>query len=153
MVATVGGLAGARIAPSPTWANFPIAAMMLGTATLTIPASLWMARVGRRIGFLTGAFLGVLAGLVAALGIRLESLPLLATGTYSPTEKSKAQAIHDMSVFAIGLACSFSAGGPLASLGWARMNLILLPWLAAAALAIAWLWFRHTAKKRAVART
>lgn len=369
MVATVGGLAGARIAPSPTWATFPVAAMMLGTAAFTIPASLWMARVGRRAGFLTGAFLGVLAGLVAALGIRLGSLPLLATGTflvgayqgfaqfyrfaagevsdaafrpraislvlaggviaafsgpllarfggplfesdylgsflilsmvslaamgllsgvrvpapaaagasgsarpwhaivrqptylvalfgsatglgvmvmamtatpiamahhhhdlgaastviqlhvlgmfvpsfftgslisrygvlpvmfagiallgahvvmalggtgfvdfasalvflgvgwnflyiggttlltgtYSAAEKSKAQAINDMSVFAVGLVCSFSAGGLLSSLGWAKMNLILLPWLVAAAAAIAWLGYRNSVRKAA----
>jgi predicted MFS family arabinose efflux permease len=368
MVATVGGLAGARIASSPAWATFPIAAMMLGTASLTIPASLWMARVGRRTGFLTGAFLGVLAGLIAALGIHLESLPLLATGTflvgayqafaqfyrfaagevadaafrpraislvlaggviaafsgpllarwggplfepdylgsflilsvvslvamglllgvrvpaptaaevagparpwhaivrqptylvalfgsatglgvmvlamtatpiamahhhhgldasatviqlhvlgmfvpsfftgsliarygvlpvmfagilllgghivaalagtafvdfasalvflgvgwnflfiggttlligtYSPAEKSKAQAINDMSVFAVGLVCSFSAGGLLAALGWARMNLILLPWLVVAGLSIAWLGYRNLQRNR-----
>jgi MFS family permease len=82
MVATVGGLAGAHIASSPTWATFPVAAMLLGTAAMTFPASLWMARVGRRNGFLTGAFLGLLGGLVAALGIRLASLPLLALGTF-----------------------------------------------------------------------
>lgn len=81
MVATVGGLAGARIASSPTWATFPVAAMLLGSAAMTIPASLWMARVGRRNGFLAGAFLGVLGGLTAALGVYLSSLALLATGT------------------------------------------------------------------------
>jgi MFS family permease len=82
MVATVGGLAGARIASSPTWATFPVAAMLLGTAAMTFPASLWMARVGRRNGFITGAFLGLLGGLFAALGVRLASLPLLALGTF-----------------------------------------------------------------------
>lgn len=82
MVATVGSLAGARIAPSPTWATFPVAAMLLGNAAMTFPASLWMARVGRRNGFLTGASLGVLGGLVAALGISLSSLALLAGGTF-----------------------------------------------------------------------
>jgi MFS family permease len=82
MVATVGGLAGARIASSPTWATFPVASMILGTAAMTFPASMWMARVGRRNGFLTGAFCGMLGGLVAALGIHLSSLALLATGTF-----------------------------------------------------------------------
>lgn len=82
MVATVGSLAGARIASSPTWATFPVAAMLLGSAAMTIPASLWMARVGRRNGFLVGAFLGVLGGLTAALGIYVSSLALLAGGTF-----------------------------------------------------------------------
>ena len=43
---TVGGLAGGLIAPSPQLATAPIAAMFLGTAIATFPASLWMARVG-----------------------------------------------------------------------------------------------------------
>jgi len=81
MVMTVGGLAGALIAPAPQWATAPIAAMFLGTALTTIPASLWMARVGRRTGFVVGALLGTGAGLLAALGIWLESLLLLSLGT------------------------------------------------------------------------
>lgn len=81
MVMTVGGLAGARLAPSPEWATTPIAAMFLGTALTTIPASLWMARVGRRTGFIAGALLGVVAGLVAAAGIWMGSLVLLSLGT------------------------------------------------------------------------
>jgi MFS family permease len=81
MVMTVGGLAGALIAPAPQWATAPIATMFLGTALTTIPASLWMAKVGRRTGFVAGAVLGTAAGLLAALGIWLESLLLLSLGT------------------------------------------------------------------------
>jgi len=82
MVMTVGGLAGALIAPSPELATLPIAAMFLGTAATTIPASTWMARVGRRTGFVAGAALGVLAGVLAALGLFVGSLWLLAAGTF-----------------------------------------------------------------------
>jgi MFS family permease len=82
MVATVGSLAGSRIAPSPAWATFPVAAMLLGSAAMTFPASAWMARVGRRNGFLTGAAFGLLGGLTAALGVYLSSLALLAAGTF-----------------------------------------------------------------------
>ncbi|MCD6023234.1 MAG: permease [Fibrobacteria bacterium] len=82
MVATVGSLAGARIAPSPAWATFPVAAMLLGSAAMTFPASAWMERVGRRNGFLTGAAFGLLGGLTAALGVYLSSLALLAAGTF-----------------------------------------------------------------------
>jgi MFS family permease len=82
IVMTVGGLAGAQLAHSPRWATLPIAAMLLGTAAMTFPASLWMARVGRRAGFLCGALVGVVGGLVAALGIAQRSLELLATGTF-----------------------------------------------------------------------
>jgi len=81
MVMTVGGLAGALVAPSPGWATAPIATMFLGTALTTIPASLWMAKVGRRTGFVVGALLGVAAGLLAAVGIWFGSLLVLSLGT------------------------------------------------------------------------
>ena len=82
MVMTVGALAGARLAPSAAWATVPVATMFLGTALLTFPASLWMARAGRRIGFVAGACLGVAGGAVAALGVLQSSLLLLCTGTF-----------------------------------------------------------------------
>jgi MFS family permease len=82
MVMAVGGLAGALVTGDPRLATTPIAAMFLGTAVSTIPASIWMARVGRRPGFVLGAALGVLAGIVAALGLWLGSLVVLSTGTF-----------------------------------------------------------------------
>lgn len=82
LVMTVGGLAGGQIASRPELATMPIAAMFLGTATATFPASLWMARVGRRTGFITGALLGAAGGLCAALGIWLGALALLSFGTF-----------------------------------------------------------------------
>jgi MFS family permease len=82
LVMTVAGLAGAVVASRPELATAPIAAMFLGTALLMLPASLWMARVGRRRGFLAGAALGVLGGLVAASGMWTHSLALLCVGTF-----------------------------------------------------------------------
>lgn len=81
-VMTVGGLAGAAIADSPRWATLPIATMFLGTAAMMFPASMWMARVGRRVGFLCGTLLGIAGGLAAAWGISNGSLALLAFGTF-----------------------------------------------------------------------
>lgn len=81
-VMTVGGLAGAMIAQSPRWATLPIATMFLGTAVMMFPASMWMARVGRRAGFLSGTGLGIAGGLVAALGISSQSMALLSFGTF-----------------------------------------------------------------------
>jgi len=82
MVMAVGGLAGALVTGDPRLATAPIAAMFLGTAVSTVPASIWMARVGRRPGFVFGATLGVLAGVVAALGLWLGSLVVLSIGTF-----------------------------------------------------------------------
>ena len=82
MVMTVGGLAGGHIATRPELATLPIAAMFLGTATATFPASMWMSRVGRRAGFVLGALLGVAGGIAGAAGIWMGSLLLLACGTF-----------------------------------------------------------------------
>ena len=82
LVMTVGSLAGAQLAPAPEWATAPIAAMFLGTAIGTVPASMWMARVGRRTGFVVGAAAGAAGGLVAATGIFAGSIALLCLGTF-----------------------------------------------------------------------
>lgn len=82
LVMTIGGLAGLQITDRPELGTLPIATMFLGTALATFPASTLMARVGRRPGFLLGACLGIAGGVVAAAGIWLRLLPLLALGTF-----------------------------------------------------------------------
>jgi MFS family permease len=82
LVMIVGGLAGAVVASRPSLATVPIAAMFLGAALCTVPASLWMARVGRRLGFMVGAVFGTLAGIVAAIGLWKGSLAVLSFGTF-----------------------------------------------------------------------
>jgi len=82
MVMTVGGLAGGHIATRPELATLPIAAMFLGTAAVTFPASMWMTRAGRRAGFVAGALLGVMGGIAGAAGIWIGSLLLLSFGTF-----------------------------------------------------------------------
>ncbi len=82
LVMTVGALAAAQIASRPELATMPIGTMFLGTAVVTFPASMWMTRAGRRAGFIVGALLGVVGGLIAAGGILLGSLALLSLGTF-----------------------------------------------------------------------
>lgn len=82
MVMTIGGLAGSRISSQPELATLPIATMFMGTAAATFPASIWMSRVGRRIGFVGGALLGVVGGMLAAWGNSTESMALLCIGTF-----------------------------------------------------------------------
>jgi len=82
IIMTIGGLAGANIADSPILATLPIATMFLGTAVMMFPASMLMTKIGRRKGFLTGASLGILGGIIAALGVYIQSLLVLAIGTF-----------------------------------------------------------------------
>lgn len=73
-VMTLSGLVGSKLSPDPMLATLPIAAMMFGTLMGTLPASLFMQRVGRRAGFLLGAALGgVAGGTLSVVGIATSS--------------------------------------------------------------------------------
>lgn len=82
LVMTIGALAGAQVARDPQLATAPIAAMFLGTVVATIPASRWMAYAGRRAGFMFGATLGGVGGIIGAWGIYSSSLLVLSIGTF-----------------------------------------------------------------------
>ena len=74
MVAVTG------LAPDPGLATLPLTAYVLGGATITIPASFFMRRYGRRAGFALGTLLGCIGSLVCALGILNRSFVLLCLG-------------------------------------------------------------------------
>lgn len=80
VLATVGGLAGLQLAPTQIMATLPVAAIALGTAVATIPASLLMGRFGRKPGFIAGTTLGLFGGLIAAAAMLLNSFLLLCAG-------------------------------------------------------------------------
>ncbi|EKE17578.1 MAG: MFS permease, partial [uncultured bacterium] len=99
--------------------------------------------IGHILMTLTGTGFGSFASALVLLGVGWNFMYIggttLLTSTYSPAEKARAQAINDMTIFAVGLACSFSAGGLLEAFGWLTMNLALIPWLALAAASLVWL--------------
>src|SRR4029453_9330296 len=69
----LGGIIAADIAPRPSLATVPISLAIVATALTTVPASLLMRRIGRRGGFMFGAAVGLVGGLVAAQAIILAS--------------------------------------------------------------------------------
>ncbi|MCO6416140.1 MFS transporter [Siccirubricoccus sp. KC 17139] len=73
LIMTVGGLAGHMLATDKGLATLPIAASTVGTAIATVPASLLMARVGRKPGFLVGTLLGAAGGALGVAGLLLGS--------------------------------------------------------------------------------
>lgn len=80
-VMTLSGVVGQQLSPDPGLATLPIAMMMVGALVSTLPASLFMKSVGRRIGFVTGAGLGgVAGGLLSFFAIGIESFWLFCTG-------------------------------------------------------------------------
>jgi len=82
LVMTVGALAGGLLSSSPKLATVPIATMFLGTALTTFPASMWMARVGRKTGFISGAAAGVIGGIIASFGLWSGSFEIFCLGTF-----------------------------------------------------------------------
>lgn len=102
---------------------------------------------GHVIATLTGTGFGSFAGALVLLGVGWNFLYIggttLLTTTYTPLERGRAQATNDMTIFVVGLACSFSAGALLQVFGWQVLNLVLLPWLALAAASLVWLGYRH----------
>ncbi len=75
------GLVGTQIAPSVSWATLPVSTFVIGTALSTVPASLFMRRVGRRPGFLTGAGFGVIGALICVIAIFQRNFWLFSFGT------------------------------------------------------------------------
>lgn len=79
-VMTLSGMVGQQLASDPQLATLPIAIMMIGTLISTLPASLFMKRVGRRMGFIIGAILGISGGLVSYAGVSISSFGLFCVG-------------------------------------------------------------------------
>lgn len=77
----VNGLAGAKLAPTPTLATLTVTGYVVGTALTTIPASAFMKRHGRRAGFILGSLLGIVGGITCATAVTIGSFWLLCFGT------------------------------------------------------------------------
>jgi len=71
--AALSGLVGATLAPEKLLSTLPYSLITLTTATATIPASFLMARIGRRAGFMLGAMLGGLGGVISTAAIFQQS--------------------------------------------------------------------------------
>lgn len=81
IIVSLGGLVGQQLASNPAFATLPVSIFNLGLAVGTLPAAWVMRRQGRRVGYLFGAGLGMLAGLVAALGIYQQLFLTFCLGT------------------------------------------------------------------------
>ena len=104
---------------------------------------------GHVLTTLSGVGVGSFAAALVLLGLGWNFLYVggtaLLTTTYTDAEKGRAQATNDMTIFVVAVACSFGAGALLDDLGWLALNLLTLPWLAIAAVALVW----HAARTRA----
>jgi MFS family permease len=76
----LSALVGATLAPTAALTTLPYSLIVLTTACTTVPISFFMAKVGRRAGFIGGAMLGGLGGAISAAGISLESFATFCIG-------------------------------------------------------------------------
>lgn len=78
---TLTGLVGYKLAPSPAMATVPFAAIALGAAAMSAPASYCVKRWGYRTAFLIGAGVATAGGIISAIAIHLSLFFLFALGT------------------------------------------------------------------------
>ena len=78
----MNGLVGFSLSPTKSLATLGVTTYVLGSALAAMPMSLWMARVGRRAGFMAGATINVAGCAIGAIALELRNFPLfcLATG-------------------------------------------------------------------------
>ena len=81
IIVSLGGLVGQQLASNPALATLPVSIFNLGLAIGTLPAAWVMRHHGRRLGYLFGAGLGMVAGLVAAFGIYEQLFVIFCLGT------------------------------------------------------------------------
>ena len=81
ILVTTASLVGYSLAPAKTLATLPMAVQVTGTMLATIPASLLMARIGRRGGFTLGTLIGACGAALAMAATFNGSFALFCTGT------------------------------------------------------------------------
>lgn len=82
LLIAVSPLIGAQLAPSPAWSTAPVATQWLGLMCATIPASLIMARLGRRRGFMLGNLMGIAGACLAVLALHSQRFGLFLFATW-----------------------------------------------------------------------
>ena len=80
MIFTIAGLAGKQLAPNGCLATLPISMMVIGSMITATPISAFMARYGRRAGFVVGAAGGASGAAISAWGLSIASFPVFLIG-------------------------------------------------------------------------
>ena len=75
-------LIGYALAENKVLATLPISLMMIGNVFTSIPASLFMQRVGRRTGFFVGGLVGTIGCVVTLLALYLGNFVLFCLGVF-----------------------------------------------------------------------
>ena len=82
IIVSLGGVVGQTLAPSAVLVTLPVSLYQLGLALGTVPAAFIMRRTSRRSGYLLGASIGLVSGLIATFGIVVATFTLFCLGTF-----------------------------------------------------------------------
>ncbi|TVP47636.1 MAG: MFS transporter [Halomonas sp.] len=82
LLIAVSPLIGASLAPSASWSTAPVATQWLGLMCATIPASLIMAKLGRKRGFVLGNVVGLIGAVAAVQALIGEHFGLFLLATW-----------------------------------------------------------------------
>ena len=81
VIFATGAIIGNTLAPDPSWATVPISVFVVGMALGTLPAGRLARTYGRRAAFMAGGGAGMLAGLIAAAALLMQSFPMYCVAT------------------------------------------------------------------------
>lgn len=76
VIVTLGGIIGAQLAPNPAWSTLPVSMMVVAVAATTVPATMLMRSIGRRLGFATASLSAVFAVAVMVQALATSSFVL-----------------------------------------------------------------------------
>lgn len=79
---TLGGLVGHILVEDKALATLPVTFVVGGTALATIPASMLMRRIGRKLGFMLGCLVAITGSLIAAAGVYAADFWLFCFGAF-----------------------------------------------------------------------
>ena len=82
LIALMGSILGAQLAPDETWASLPIALMVIGTACGVLPVAKCMSALSRKPTFLLFMTLGMVACLLAGQSLKIHSFSLFCFSTF-----------------------------------------------------------------------
>ncbi|MBE9538860.1 MAG: MFS transporter, partial [Proteobacteria bacterium] len=82
LIALMGSILGAQLAPAEKWASLPVALMVIGTACGILPVAKCMSVLGRKRTFLLFMSLGMGACLLAAQSLEPQSFKLFCASTF-----------------------------------------------------------------------
>lgn len=81
LIFSVSSIVGASIGPNPGWATVPITVQFVMMTASTIPAALWMKKVGRANGFITFLAIGCVGASLMVYALYLNNFILFCLGS------------------------------------------------------------------------